>query len=1035
MNDPGPTAPASPYWRTLEELADTPRFREMLAKEFPHGIELKGLQRRRWLQLMGASLALAGLGGCRWEKEEIAPFVHRPVGRVPGKAERYATAMDLAGTPIGLVATCVDGRPIKLEGNPNHPLSLGGTDVFAQAAVLELYDPDRGQDVVRRDGNRREIASWDGFRESLGKFVQSAPEGRGLAILAEASSSPTLARLRGRLTAQLPGLRWFEYEPWSDDHVRLGTQSAFGRPLRPFYRLDQARVILALDADLFGGMPGSVRWMRDFAATRDGNPERTSRLYVVEAAHTITGASADHRLPLSPRQIALFAAGLEAALKRLAAGEKLPESAATESAGNSVKIDPVPFLAAVAEDLWEAGPRGLVAAGPGLPPDAHASVARINDLLKNRGTTLLYYPAADPERPTHVEAVRELAEAMASGDIRGLLILGGNPAYNAPADVPLTDLLPKLEFSAHLGLYENETSRCCGWYLPQAHFLESWGDTLAWDGTYAAVQPTIEVLRNGKSALEILAMAGEFDGSPMQWVRETFAERTAGEGEAAESLWAATLQRGCHPPSQDQSVPDVAAAVEAEGDALGAFADAVRTAASNPSPADGLTLLFCRDASVLDGRFANSGWLQEFPDPMTRWTWGNPLVLGVSTARRLGCQDGRLVSLEIDGRAVEMPVCVLPGVAENTAVAYLGYGREAAGHVGGLADQGIPPVGTNVYPLRSSAAWFVRDGVSVRVLGKTVPIPCVQDHHLIDTVGLASRTERLGELVREVTLQRLNDPEAHYAAEHEVHHPPLESLWTEPSHDGHRWGLSVDLSKCLGCGACVVACQAENNIPVVGKERVLQSREMHWIRVDRYFRGDEDNPQSVHQPVMCQQCELAPCEQVCPVAATVHSKEGLNDMVYNRCVGTRYCANNCPYKVRRFNYFYYHQRVEQPENRLLQLVFNPEVTVRSRGVMEKCTYCVQRIQNAKITARNEGRAIADGEIRTACQQACPAQAIVFGDLADEQSAVSREHASARAYAMLAELNVKPRTKYLARVRNPNPRLTGNGESQEHVGHA
>ncbi|NMC21181.1 MAG: TAT-variant-translocated molybdopterin oxidoreductase, partial [Thermogutta sp.] len=477
---PGPSSRRSPYWRTLEEPADTPRFREMLAKEFPHGIEPEGVHRRRWLQLMGASLALAGLGGCRWEKEEIAPFVHRPIGRVPGKAERYATAMDLAGTPIGLVATCVDGRPIKLEGNPGHPLSLGGTDVFAQAAVLELYDPDRGRDVVRREGKRREIASWDAFRDALGRFLQSAPEGRGLAILAEASSSPTLARLRRAIDVRWPGVQWFEYEPWSDDNARLGTRAAFGRPLQPFYRLDQARVILSLDADFFGGMPGAVRWTRDFAATRDGTPDRMSRLYVVESGHSITGASADHRLPLSPRRLALFATALEAAVKRLASGEKLTELAEVESAGNPGKADAAKFLAVAASDLWEAGSRGLAAAGPAAPPEVHAAVARINDLLKNRGTTLLYYPVPDPDRPTHVRAVKRLADAMSAGEIRGLLVLGGNPAYDAPADVPLAERLPKLEFSAHLGVYENETSRLCGWYLPQAHFLESWGDVQVW---------------------------------------------------------------------------------------------------------------------------------------------------------------------------------------------------------------------------------------------------------------------------------------------------------------------------------------------------------------------------------------------------------------------------------------------------------------------------------------------------------------------------------------------------------------------------
>ncbi len=1021
---------ASAYWRTLEELADTPRFREMLEKEFPHGIELEGIQRRRWLQLMGASLALAGLNGCRWEKQEIAPFVHRPVGRVPGKTERYATAMDLAGTPIGLVATCVDGRPIKLEGNPGHPLSLGGTDVFAQAAVLELYDPDRGQEVIRRDRKRAEIASWEQFVEGLVGLLSSHPGGQGLAILSEASSSPTLARLRQDLAQKLPQLRWFEYEPWSEDNSRLGTQAAFGRPLRPFYRLDQARVIVTLEADLFGGMPGSVRWTRDFAATREGNPDRVSRLYAVESNHTITGASADHRLPLPPDQVVAFAKALEEVLKRLSAGEsageELAELKGPDPAESVGKANPLQFLAVVAKDLWEAGSRGLVLAGVPLPPDVHAAVARINDLLKNRGGTLLYYPDRDPDRPTHVQAIRELAKGIESGEIGGLLILGGNPAFDAPADVGFAEALSGLEFSAHLSTYENETSRLCGWYVPQAHFLESWGDTESWDGTYAVVQPAIAPLRNGKSAVEVLAALVGWQGSPRQWVRETFAQRTAGLNSDGEALWVATVQRGYHPPLQDRAISDAAQADATNGGSLAALGGMIGSTPAEPSQSAGLsaglTVLFRRDASVYDGRFANSGWLQEFPDPMTQWTWGNPLVLGVATARRLGCRDGSLVKLSCGGRSVELPVCVLPGVAEGTAVVFLGYGREAAGHVGGLTDQGIPPVGVAVNRLRTSQSWFSQSGAALERLGKQVPVPCVQDHYLIDTVGLAARTERLGELVREVSLRRLNDPAAHYSAEHQVHYPPLESLWTEPSRDGHRWGLAVDLSKCVGCGACVVACQAENNIPVVGKERVLQSREMHWIRVDRYFRGDENSPQSVHQPVMCQQCEMAPCEQVCPVAATVHSKEGLNDMVYNRCVGTRYCANNCPYKVRRFNHFYYHRRVEEPQNELLKLVFNPEVTVRSRGVMEKCTYCVQRIQNAKITARNEGRPIADGEIRTACQQVCPAQAIVFGDLADDQAAVTREHASPRAYGMLAELNVKPRTKYLARVRNPHPLL-------------
>lgn len=1012
-----PTAGNSPrYWRTLDELADTPEFREWIAKEFPHGVALEGLSRRRWLQLMAASFTLAGLAGCRWEKTEIAPFVHRPVGRIPGKPERFATAMDLSGEVTGLVATCVDGRPIKLEGNPIHPTSLGGTDSFAQAAVLQLYDPDRSRDVVARSDGQWVVRSWEDFTAALRQRITATPNGENWVFVTSATSSPTVRRLRKLLEQRWPKAQWFTYEPVHDDFVRRGTRNVFGVEARPVYRLDQARVILALDADLFFESAGHVRAARDFAATRDGNPDRMSRLYAVETRWTLTGSSADHRLPLPPGEISAFVAALETCLARLAAGESLPDIGSTSDQSPRAQYRAA-FLKAVAEDLWQHRGRSAVAAGTWLAPEVHAAVARINRMLENLGGPVLYIPVSDPMLARSAESLQAFHELLASGNVQNILFADTNPVYSAPAAMKLHQLVERVPFSVHLGLYADETALSCRWHVPMAHFLETWGDAETWDGTYTVMQPMIAPLWGGKSLIELLGLFLDPRKSAQDWVQETFQTRyphTQG------SDWERCLAQGLFRDGTGQvnSLTELADSAKKES-----FPDAVERFVAGDKPTeDAVSVLLTADYSVYDGRFANNAWLQEWPDPVTRLTWGNAAVMGVETARGLDCKDGSVIRLEVNGAALVLPVVVVPGIPPQTVIVSLGYGRTAAGHVGGLATENIPSVGVNTYALRSHASQFVFSSVKVTKLPDSQPLASVQDHHLIDRIGLQGRVERLGELVREVTLQRLTDPHEPYSAEEVVHHPPLESLWPEHAYEGHRWGMAVDLSKCIGCGACVVACQAENNIPVVGPAQVMRSREMHWIRIDRYFTGAPENPRTVHQPVMCQQCELAPCEQVCPVAATVHSHEGLNDMVYNRCIGTRYCANNCPYKVRRFNYFYYHKDLDNPRNEVQKMVYNPEVTIRSRGVMEKCTYCVQRIQNAKIEAKNERRPLKDGEIQTACQQVCPAQAIVFGDLADPKSAVAQLHHSNRAYGMLAELNVKPRTKYLARVRNPHPAL-------------
>lgn len=1021
---PFPSAPG-PYWRSLDELADSPQFRAWLEAEFPSAAEPGGLSRRRWLQLMGASLALAGLSGCRWKKSEILPFARRPGQRVPGVPEQFATAMEVGEGALGLLVTSYDGRPIKIEGNPSHPQSLGATDALAQAAVLELYDPDRSQAVIERTA-LAEGRTWDDF----GRFVASqqgvwkSNGGTGVRVLAQPSTSPTLSRLRETFLSQYPQALWFEYEPLAWDNAREGARLAFGRPVRTQWVLDQAAVIAALDSDFLGWHPAAVRNARDFAVRRDADRAWMNRLYVVESTLTVTGAAADHRLALRAGHVAAFTRALfETVRQGLAEPGAMPSPSPGQAKAER-------FLAALARDLVVAAREGrptLVVAGPRQPPELHALVHHLNHMLGNAGKTVWYSDDPRGNLLPAVEAIGQLAEEMHAGRVQTLVVLGGNPAYDAPADCRFAQALGRVATSVHLSLYYNETSRLCTWHLPQAHFLEAWGDVRSWDGTYSVVQPLIEPLYGGRSAIELMAtLAGLPATEGLELVRQTFRDLVASRKPAGqddwEAQWRKTVQEGLWEGSRFAAL-DIRPAGPAE-EILGRIAPlplaAVGSDAQAPGVASGLELVFCRDSSVHDGRWANSGWLQETPDPVTKLTWDNAALVSPATANALGLKTGSVVRLTLGQQSVEIPVYVLPGQPAGSIAVAVGYGRTAAGRVGGDAASGVPPVGTDVYVLRTRKAMDFAPGVAAEATGRQIELATTQDHHAIDLVGLRGRAERLGELFRQATLDYYRK-HPHFVR-HAVHHPPLESLWQEPQYEGYRWGMAIDLSKCIGCNACMVACQAENNVPVVGKEQVLRGREMHWIRVDRYFQGPVDDPQVAFQVVTCQHCENAPCEQVCPVAATVHSHEGLNDMVYNRCIGTRYCANNCPYKVRRFNFFNYHKDLQSPENEVLKLLYNPEVTVRSRGVMEKCTYCVQRIQAAKIAARNRGQPVRDGEVRPACQQACPTGAIVFGDLSDQASAVARAAASHRAYALLAELNVKPRTAYLARIRNPNPLL-------------
>lgn len=1081
------------YWRSLDELDNSPEFQEFVHREFPVAASEfpAGVSRRRWMQLMGASFALAGVAGCRWETEKIAPLVNRPEGYIPGKTQKYATTIELAGAPRHLLVTCYDNRPVKIEGNPDHPGSLGATDVFSQSATLTLYDPDRsGTCRLRKPEDRKranakpQAQGWDDFDEYLSELLDGVREndGAGFAVLAEPSSSLSQAAAAKRLTDAMPNAKLYEYAPINRSNEIAGADLAFGQKLRTHYKLAEAKVIAAFDADLLCSHPNSTRYARDWAATREIDPESAGhatmgRLYAVESQFSTTGAAADHRAAVKSTDIGWALAEVRDQLKQRLAGEQLaaPEAIAnraelkakaeSEAENESddkaaehdgddhkapaVTVDQVLWV--LADDLASNAGESVVVVGPRQPAEVHALAHEINGMLDNLGKTVVFtdLPESDPPRGS----IEELTAAIESGDVTSLAIVGGNPVYDAPANLKFKEKLESLADTMRLGYYEDETSHACQWHLPMCHPLETWGDAVSYEGVPSVAQPLLNPIYETRSPLELLSqLAAENSdgvGEPQQLVRDAFASVLA---EApSDAAWKQLLHDGFI----DSSVFNVA----------------------NPSLVAGLSLefgersdssveevVFCPSASVYDGSFANNGWLQELPNFITKVTWDNVAIVSPWTADKLRVKQNELMEVEVNGEKIELPTYVLPGQANGSIGVQLGYGRTAAGAVGG-ADEGLRilrfrrywlgedeviVVGKNLYPLRTSDNMHVAD-VTAKPTGRNYDLATTQDHFAIDLAGLQLTKKRIHELVREAPLEEYNKhPNFAKHVVHEVETDPLfpDRTWRDRP---NAWGMAIDLNKCTGCNGCVVACQAENNVPVVGKEQVLAGREMHWIRIDRYFHGmpddfnneDPASPAVASQMVTCQQCESAPCEQVCPVAATVHSDEGLNDMVYNRCVGTRYCANNCPYKVRRFNYFHMTGYMERPENDLVQLANNPEVTVRSRGVMEKCTFCTQRISAARIDAKVSDRPIADGDVQTACQQACPTEAIAFGDLNDSESRVSRAHADPRAYGMLAELDVRPRNMYLAKISNPHPALAplvekkhghgGHGDRDDHEG--
>jgi MoCo/4Fe-4S cofactor protein with predicted Tat translocation signal len=969
------------FWRSLDELADTPEFRDHAENEFPHGANDPNatLDRRELLKVMAASAAFAGLTGCtKLPTQHIVPYVRQPEQIVPGKPLFYATAVTLGGVASGILVESNMARPTKVEGNPDHPASLGATDAFAQASILGLYDPDRSQAEIH-DGR---IGSWTEFQNELSAALagENGSGGAGLMLLTPVITSPTLGAQIRALLKIFPSAKWHQYESVGHDNVHEGAKLAFGEMVNPVYRVDRAEVILSLDSDLLTCGPGSVRYAREFSRKRrvEDAESKMTRLYAVESTPTNTGAMADHRLRMRASEIESFARALAKELGLAVA----PGPALTSSV-------PPEWIPALARDLKRHAGASLVVAGDHQPPIVHALAYSINQALGNFDKTIYFTQPIEESPVNQWQSIGELAADMRAGKVTTLLILGGNPAYDAPADLALRDLLPKVKFSARLGLYEDETSTLCHWHIPQAHSLESWGDARAYDGTISVIQPLIAPLYSGKSEIDFLAALNGQPGKPSHDIVREFwqAQQTGASGTGTtgfSAFWDKTLRDGvmagtAFPPKQVT----------------------LKSGIGSDSPAavqQGLEIIFRPDPTIWDGRFSNNGWLQELPKPLTKLTWDSVAMLSPKTAQRLGLKSEDAVELKYQGRSIVAPAWVMPGHADESVTVFLGYGRTRAGRVGTGA-------GFDAGWIRPYATPWIGSGLEIRKTGSKWALAATQTHSSMEG----------RELVRVATLDEYRKNPQFAQADAEKN--PL-SLYPEVKYEGNAWGMAIDLNACTGCGACVVACQAENNIAVVGKREVMIGREMHWIRIDRYFEGDLDDPRTYHEPVVCMHCEDAPCEVVCPVAATVHSPEGLNEMVYNRCVGTRYCSNNCPYKVRRFNFRLY----SDWETPSLFGMRNPNVSVRSRGVMEKCTYCVQRINAVKIEAEKEDRTVRDGEIVTACQQSCPSEAIVFGNINDPESSVSKLKKKNLNFSLLEELNTRPRTTYQARLRNPNPEI-------------
>ncbi len=1096
------------YWRSLDQVAETSEFRQWAEKEFPAGASemTDPVTRRNFVKLMSASFLLAGFGltGCRRPVEKIVPFGRQPEYYIHGKPVFYATAMPTKAGAVPLLVKSNDGRPTKAEGNSGHPDSNGSTDIYAQASLLNLYDPDRSMRSWKREASGNSGVTAGAVSDALAGIGRDAAAngGAGLAFLLERSSSPSRARLLAELKQKFPSAGVHVFEPVDPFIHVAGATAAFGQPVAPYYKLAEAKAVAAFDADFLGAEENAHVNIRGFAKGRkvDKSSDVMNRLYVVEGAFSVTGTNADHRLRLAPSRIVGALARLGSEVAKLTGTSDIYASLVSSFPGSTPVGDPKKngtadsWIAICAADLVANKGKSLVLAGYQQPVVAHVMANAINVALGNVGRTVVYLPA-----PAAEASLAELVAKLNAGSVSSLVILGGNPAYNAPADLDFTAAAKKARTIVRLGYYEDETSALATWHLNQAHFLESWGDARTSDGTLVPVQPLIEPLFNGLTELEVIARIGGLSAvRSYDIVRDTFKAQLGAMAQLnVDEEWKQFLHDGYR--ANTAATPVAVTLVS--GLSLS------HTASAAPSK-DQLDVVFARDYSLDDGRYNNNGWLQELPDPITKVVWENVIAVSATTAKALGLKMTELasqrirnadslgkalksneslvgndeVTIKVDGREVTGPVWVQPGLADNVVVVALGYGREATGRVGRKS-------GFNAYKIRTSAAPYLASGATLTRTGKMLTLATTQEHGSMEGRPI----------VREATLENWKkkadfatnmDLEAHFPGVIDtydvtttgriekrpkgVYQHPYEKYGTNvngglgPRADRHQilksevhqWGMVIDLNSCVGCSACVIACQSENNVPIVGTDQVIKGREMHWMRIDRYYAGAVEDPQVASQPMLCLHCENAPCESVCPVNATVHDEEGLNVMAYNRCIGTRYCSNNCPYKARRFNFFDYNKRENDyaevkttslgspswvssdanlykgvagvdknsaAEWEIIKLGKNPNVSVRMRGVMEKCTFCVQRIEEAKINQKVKAGASGDvrvpeGTFTVACAQACPAEAVEFGNLLDPTSRVAKLRANQRNYEVLGFLETRPRVTYLARIRNPNPAM-------------
>ncbi|HKK46320.1 MAG TPA: TAT-variant-translocated molybdopterin oxidoreductase [Balneolaceae bacterium] len=1007
------------YWKSLGELARNDEYQKFVEREFPeNATELTDkVSRRSFLRVMGASIALAGFAACRRPVQKILPYTKMPEDLVPGQPLYYASAMPFQDALVGIVVENHEGRPGKIEGNEMHPASKGNTSIFGQGAMLNMYDPDRSR-YVRKDGNRSSMNAFASFAKDYFSDTD-----KNIAFVSEANSSPTYNNLKKKAMDKFSNARWITYEAFGEDNALEGTNIAFGKRLRAYNLYDKAKTIVAFDDDFLNpaGHKNSVENTKRFTDGRHvtSTDDEMNRFYAVESTFTLTGSNADNRLRIKSGEVELFLYALAAELSKSVNG-------LSAFNGYTNKFSDHEWIPVVAKELLENRGESILTVGRDHKPALHATAAVMNAALGNDGETVKYLDVPHIDDQNNNEAFAQLVDDLNNGDVDAVVMVGNNPAFTAPADLKFGDALSNADQVIHLAQYYNETSKLANWHINRAHFLEAWGDGYSYSGTRSVIQPQIEPLFSGVSEVEFLytVLNGE-QAKGYDLVQDTWKKYYPTN---FKNQWEQTLNDGLAGGNQF-STASVNISRSFNSSASKFLKDA------KPVP-EGLELVIRADSTIFDGRYGNNGWLQELPKPMTKITWDNVALMSKKTADKLGVKQAglgqakvELVKITVDGTEITLPAWVQPGHADDSITITVGYGREGVGRVANKT-------GEDTYPVRTTSHMHFAEDISFEKTDEDYVVACTQDHNTMEGRSLLryATMEKYREDPHFATYEGAYGselPGMEFAKEHGKDRP--QSIFNPIDEEEYpdyqpQWGMAIDLNACIGCGTCTIACQAENNIPVVGKREVSRGREMHWVRTDRYFDGDVNDPKALHQPVPCMQCELAPCEQVCPVAATTHSDDGMNQMTYNRCIGTRYCMNNCPYKVRRFNFFNFSQEFltsgSDPE--IVQMAMNPEVTIRFRGVMEKCTYCVQRVNRAKIytdiNTNGKTQKPADGTVKTACQQACPADAIFFGDLTDPESKVVQVKKDNRSYILLEELDTRPRTSYLAQLRNPNPQL-------------